>query len=238
VLPAIPDTDAPPTGILLTDRDLRLWQHSDPRAYATWFEQRSQPSLLFKEARGRVEAVPVWSEYKSPLKRAVQVIKRHRDQFFAEDTDDRTPSILITTLVARSYSGTGSVLETVTAATRQMAGLIESRDGLWWVANPVQPLENFADKWATHPQRAAKFFRWVEALRGELASITSEVGLPTIVTRLAAYLGEEPVQKAAEAYGRRTYDQRKAGLLRVASGTAALGAGAGIKVRDHGFYGA
>lgn len=40
-LPAIPDPDGA-TAILLTDRDLRLWQHSDPIGYANWFRGRME----------------------------------------------------------------------------------------------------------------------------------------------------------------------------------------------------
>src|SRR5207253_2619327 len=42
VLPVIPNEEQPPTGILLTDTELRLWQKSNPKAYAEWFYQRMQ----------------------------------------------------------------------------------------------------------------------------------------------------------------------------------------------------
>jgi len=42
VLPSIPDLEYPPTGILLTDKELFHWQHSDPIGYARWFRKRSQ----------------------------------------------------------------------------------------------------------------------------------------------------------------------------------------------------
>ena len=238
LLPSIPDREAPPTGILLTDRQLTTWQHSDPRGYAAWFEQRRQPTLVFKEARGRVETVPSWQRVKSPLQRAIQVTKRHRDLHYLENPDDRPPSILVTTLVALTYAGGSGVLDTEVHAATHMVDHVEHRGDVWWVPNPVQPLENFADKWAAHPLRANRFFDWVQALRGDLASIREELGMPKIVKRLGVYLGEGPVEKAAEAYGRSTYEQRASGLLSVAGSAATLGVGgAGSKLRDHGFYG-
>src|SRR4051794_31543191 len=40
VLPALPDTEARPNGILLTDRELREWQRSNPVDYSEWFRGR------------------------------------------------------------------------------------------------------------------------------------------------------------------------------------------------------
>ena len=37
VLPVIPDPDGDDTAVLLSDRDLFLWQHSNPIGYADWF---------------------------------------------------------------------------------------------------------------------------------------------------------------------------------------------------------
>ena len=55
VLPAIPDVEYPSTGILLTDVELREWQHSNPIGYATWFRNRSEElqSLLAEAAAKR-----------------------------------------------------------------------------------------------------------------------------------------------------------------------------------------
>jgi len=52
VLPTIPDVEHPPTGILLTDKQLYRWQHSNPIGYATWFRTRlaqPQPPLAMDQ---------------------------------------------------------------------------------------------------------------------------------------------------------------------------------------------
>ena len=88
VLPAIPNMERPPTGILLTDTELKLWQKSNPRAYADWFYERMK--VIFQEKRAafaesiqaaNVEEVPEW-QVKTPLQTAVQILKRHRDIHF------------------------------------------------------------------------------------------------------------------------------------------------------------
>ena len=46
-------------------------------------------------------------------------------------------------------------------------GLIQRRpDGTWYIGNPVNPDENFADRWhEDNNARARAFFAWVEAYR-------------------------------------------------------------------------
>ena len=57
-----------------------------------------------------VRAVPKYQSNKTPLQRAVQILKRHRDIMFAGD-EDKPVSIIITTLAAKAYQGEGSITE-------------------------------------------------------------------------------------------------------------------------------
>uniref|UniRef100_UPI003D90E177 nucleotidyltransferase domain-containing protein n=1 Tax=Gordonia sp. B7-2 TaxID=3420932 RepID=UPI003D90E177 len=103
VLPAIPDAASiSTTAIELTDRNLRYWQKSDPLTYVEWFRTQCAKQLAQERARlaksyGSVNAVPT-NRVRTPLHRVVQILKRHRDIYFADDLDDRPPSSLITTL--------------------------------------------------------------------------------------------------------------------------------------------
>lgn len=111
VLPAIPNKEQPPTGILLTDRELHLWQKSNPRAYAEWFYQQMRVMVvrqktMLLEADGSyksIEDVPEW-RIRTPLQRAVQILKRHRDIYFANDHENCPVSIILTTLAAKAYN--------------------------------------------------------------------------------------------------------------------------------------
>ena len=235
VLPAIPDDDPDsPTAILLPDRELIEWQHSDPIAYAAWFIQRAERQLLLKEARAYVLDVPRFGP-RQPLQRAVQVLKRHRDMHFGDDIDATPPSILITTLAALAYTDENDILEVVIRIAATMERLIENRAGVWWVANPVVPQENFADKWATHPQRRTRFLEWLHKLQRDLADLQSDT-LPHAIQRLCPMLGEDEVLKAAEGLGNEYRGLRQQGVLTAGGALTTLGV-AGQKVKDHTFYG-
>ena len=51
ILPTVPDDELPPSGELLTDRDLFRWQHSNPIGYANWFRQRETETQYRSTAR-------------------------------------------------------------------------------------------------------------------------------------------------------------------------------------------
>jgi hypothetical protein len=207
VLPSIPDDEGGATRILLTDRDLRHWQHSDPIGYADWFYDRMSEEFVERRARiaarlgvARIEDVPSW-RVKTTLQNTVQFLKRHRDIAFREDLDDRPVSVIITTLAAKAYAGGGDLIDVIQHIVRHMHEYIERRDGVWWVANTVQPEENFADKWNTHPARRRKFITWLDRVRFDLEALVTEATPAGVVRNLTSMLGEEPVLVAARAAG-------------------------------------
>jgi hypothetical protein len=242
VLPAIPDAESVPNSILLTDRSLRHWQHSNPIDYADWFHRLMQQEFielrqaLAKAQHRDVAEVPEW-QVKTTLQRAVQTLKRHRDIYFQADPKERPASIIITTLAARAYRGGGNLYEVVADVARRMPTLVERRNGVWWVPNPVQAKENFADRWRTHPERARRFFDWMEQVNTDLAGLTSGHGFDRVIEKLAASLGESPVREAAERVGAAMAKDRAAGRLTMATGTGMLGVATGTRVREHTFHG-
>jgi len=145
VLPALPDYLGAKNGILLTDRELREWQRSNPIDYASWFFRVMQREYVqLREGLAKqmdVADVPEW-KVKTTLQRSVQALKRHRDRFFADTPDDRPASIIVTTLAARSYRGAGPLFEVLVDVTAKMPALIERRDPktkTWvQVASPAQ----------------------------------------------------------------------------------------------------
>ena len=86
----------------------------------------------------------------------------------------------------RGLSSTASIEQTLASL-----GLIQRmRDGKWYIGNPVNPAENFADRWhEDNHARARAFFQWVEALQEDLVDILAENRLGTARNRLAAVLG-------------------------------------------------
>ncbi|HYN53823.1 MAG TPA: nucleotidyltransferase [Methylotenera sp.] len=140
------------------------WQISNPEGYANWFEAKMSVRLL-KEAmsvKAQVDEVPTFKR-KTPLQRIVQLLKRHRDTMFVDAADLKPISVIITTIAAQSYSGTASLqagLQEVLSALTDFANSNSDE-----VLNPVNPAENFADKW-TNPEYKkynlkSNFHNWV-----------------------------------------------------------------------------
>ena len=173
VLPAIPDAERPGTSILLTDKELARWQCSNPIGYADWFYARMGPQVaqlreaLAMAASAAVEEIPEW-RVRTPLQRAVQLLKRHRDIRFAADSDNRPVSIIVTTLAAHAYRQQQHTYEALIQIIKGMPRFIEERAGRWWIANPVHPDENFADKWNETPAKKDAFIKWLRAAEADL----------------------------------------------------------------------
>ena len=242
ILPAIPDSEAAPNGILLTDRDLHAWQHSNPIDYATWFRGRMETEYLhLREAaavakRMDVEDVPNW-QVKTTLQRSVQALKRHRDIHFGQHPEDKPASIIITTLAAMAYRGQASLYEVLVDVVGRMPDLIDNRAGVLWVPNPVQPEENFADRWRKHPARAEQFFDWIGRAHSDFAGLGEERGLDRVVTKLAESFGTGPAHRAGDGSGITVRKARENGLLGMTAGTGTLGAARIQSVPRHTFHG-
>jgi hypothetical protein len=207
VLPAVPNREGAEHAIAITDRDLHHWQYSNPIAYADWFLAKN-PTELFDEARLRVaawmkrsiEEVPTFL-VRTPLQRAVQIVKRHRDLHFAGDPTIKPASVLLTTLVAQSYAGGRDLKTILQDFLKSLPDLIRKENGQWIVANPVEPNENFADKWNTSPERHEAFYEWTAQLRVDLEEAFEATGLDKIAARLGTSFGAKPVAAAASALG-------------------------------------
>jgi hypothetical protein len=243
VLPAIPNIEKPPTGLLITDRELREWQRSDPQAYAGWFRMRSEAEfvakrrLLAEAAHTVPEAIPDW-QVKTTLHRVVQVLKLHRNQFFERDADQRPASILLTTLAAHVYRGENDLAAAVLEAADLMPAHVHKAEDGWWVPNPVEPRENFADRWRKKPTLAERFFEWLDALRLDLRAAEAERGLDNVAIRLSESFGKQPVEKAMARLGDTYRQTRESGVLGFAPASGLLSTSGGIPVRNHDFYGA
>lgn len=242
VLPAIPDLEGPPTGIMLTDRDLLEWQYSDPKAYAEWFrgrmleEFRAERHRLAEAARTDPEDIPE-SLVKTTLQRVVQVLKCHRDLHFADELDQRPASILITTLAAHAYAGEQELYDALLQTVRVMPDYIAYDGQSWSVSNPVQERENFADKWADEPERAERFHRWLAQLDADLREADGLRGLDRIASRLSESFGAGPVEQAARRLGEGYRTERQGGRLGFAPASGVLSGAGQTKVKDHDFYG-
>ena len=137
------------------------WNISNPEGYAKWFESRMKQTQLF-EAKAQVDSIPLFRR-KTPLQRAIQLLKRHRDNMFKENMDVKPISIIITTLAARAYKGESEIESTLDSILLQMGTFANSGSSV--VLNPVNPEENFADRWTmvqySHLKLRENFKIWI-----------------------------------------------------------------------------
>jgi hypothetical protein len=242
VLPAVPNIDYPPTGIEITDTEVRYWLPSNPKGYASWFQERMalefQSVVAKRRAEARVEDVPVW-DIRTTLQRSVQVLKRHRDIFFTDvigAPELKPPSILITTLAGHAYRGADNLVRATASIVQDMPKYIDVLDGKRVVANPVQPGENFADRWNGDPTRYEAFVNWTARLRTDLSEVLQPRGLHVVKASLGSSFGTDAVEKGMAKVATEDRTLREAGAITFgAAGT--LGTGSGPTVKKHGFYG-
>jgi hypothetical protein len=248
VLPAIPDDEARiyslrdyDEAILITDRQLRAWQHSNPKGYANWFFQREEmvlPELRRMAAKAfnvDVADIPI-ERVRTPLRRAIQLAKRHRDFRYTGDPEDKPVSIIITTLAAKAYSNEEDAFEALANIAQTMRDFISFENGIWQVGNPVNPQENFADKWNERPERAVRFFEWLDALESDLANAQKQSDLNQFAKALSPVFGKELVERSLVKFGRRIDAAHQRGELRMSAKTGALGS-TGIVVPKNTWYG-
>ena len=197
---AITDNTLPNYGYINAD-----WPRSNPKGYAAWF--RSRMEIEFNARReflaesmqeARVEDVPEY-RVKTPLQQGIQILKRHRDIMFVEDSDDKPISIIITTLAAHAYNNESDLLDALQNLVKGMPRYIRSVNGVPWIPNPVNPLENFADKWQEHPQREQNFYRWLRQVQQDLNKASELADIPGVAESLKPCLGERVVNEALQS---------------------------------------
>lgn len=174
VLPAVPAGNG---AIFITDKanwpSGQEWPRSNPRGYAEWFFTR-MVSYEQIEKRADVQDIKEFRK-KTVLQRLVQLLKRHRDVSFPEEPD-KPISIIISTMVAHAYKGEKRVSDALIAIVPRMRELLLTwrRGETWWIQNPVDTSENFADKWAESPRKCELFFEWLTLLERQHSEITGQ----------------------------------------------------------------
>ena len=197
------------------------WPRSNPKGYAAWFRSRMETEfnerreLLARSLHARVEDVPEY-KVKTPLQRAIQILKRHRDMMFLNDPDNKPISIIITTLAAHAYNNESDLLDALQNLVKSMPCYIRSLNGVIWIPNPVNPLENFADKWREHPQRKENFDRWLKQAQQDLDHALTLGDIPCIGESLKKPLGERVINEALRNLSgtNRTYVPARAAINR------------------------
>jgi hypothetical protein len=156
------------------------WRISNSEGYAFWFESRMKlaqtlvESQLFAAKAAQVDPLPT-SRWNLPLQQSVKLLKRHRDVMFEQSPDAKPISIIITTLAAAAYQGETDLDDALARILADMGGLVRASKPR--IPNPVNPVEDFADKWADpkykHLNLEQNFWDWLEQAQSDFRAISS-----------------------------------------------------------------
>ncbi len=173
------------------------WLKSNPDGYALWFATRCKSDSSVKMLAEAVVPFDRYNKNKTVLQRIVQILKRHRDMMFYNDKDDKPISIIITTLAARAYRGENNLVDGLVNVVNDLEKhIVRGKDGEDWIANPVNQEENFADKWPTHPKRKENFYRWLSALKQDVADVVGGTTQVQIQDRIGKIFGKDITSRA------------------------------------------
>ena len=241
IIPGIPDPQGQTaTALLVPDKELRCWKETDPKGYAAWVLARAKITAIASEVvRAEVEPAPSSPDgrQKFPLQVIVQLLKRHRDLMFVDD-EDAPISIIITTLAARAYDGSRSVIGALSGVLERMPRYVmRTNTGAAFVDNPVNPLENFADKWVTHPRREQCFVDWIAQARLDLERLES-ARLTNMQNPLSCWVGQPAATRAIKAYAQTIQSQRDTRIaVSAATGELASKSAQAVVSPRHTFFG-
>ena len=172
---AITDNRSPNYELISVD-----WRISNSEGYAKWFESRMSLAKellerrLFEAKLAKIDELPA-RKWKSPLQRCVQILKRHRDIMFEHNSDGKPISIIITTLAAQAYLGEVDVEVALAKILSRMGDFVCQEAPR--VPNPVNPEEDFADKWPTEDGRRLhlkeNFEEWLNRAKADFNALGS-----------------------------------------------------------------
>jgi hypothetical protein len=176
------------------------WLTSNPSGFARWFEARAalgRPRNADRAPQASVEDVPPY-EWRTPLQRAVQILKRHRDVMFQAAPELAPISMVITNLAAHAYGGEQNLGDALTGIVERMH--LHVRPNAPYVPNPAHPAEDYADKWRLHPDLAANFWNWLEQARAAVRHFSQEsLNADRVQQRFAIRLSDEQQRRIASS---------------------------------------
>ena len=210
--------------VALTDRKKQQqtydWGAANPNGYGDRFDERqrvafrrmstlrkAQIQSRYSDLYARIDDVPDQLVC-TPLQRAIQILKRHRDMRFAGHADeaDKPISMIITTLAATAYQQESDLYSTLANFLDQIqhyqtTELIRCENDEWVIKNPVNPNENFADRWNEPDSRKADaFFQWINWVQEDMDEILNVTTRGGLETKLKSLFGDTPGRRAALNY--------------------------------------
>lgn len=196
------------------------WGHSNPNGFADWFIDRQRAAFNRIAALRKQELVrrnpTVFASVadvpdqlvRTPLQRAVQILKRHRDVRFSgipmkTTSQSRSSSrhLLLSRMSRKVIFSIRVGKHLGQDPTIPGHEVIRCVDGKWFIENPTNPGENFADRWNDDgSQRADAFFEWLDWVREDLDDLLNAASESELEpARLWSHC-DAPGKRVASAY--------------------------------------
>ncbi len=243
IMPGVQDSEWDINKIKVPDRSLGKWVSSNPRGYADWFIGKAnlaEMSLLEKALRAEKIQSDDFDK-KKPLQRAVQLIKRYRDIYFEKDSTYKTRSIILTTIAGELYKGEESIFDTVDQIVSRITSQTHLSERIK-ILNPVNPDEDFTDKWDTEPEYYDAFKKFIRHLYQEWEKLKGENGVIEEGQIFKGLFGEKIFNKALLRENELIGGLRQNNSIGIARNTGILtptiGSNTDVsKIRDNTFFG-
>jgi hypothetical protein len=243
IVPATLIASPTPTNILITDSTTQSWTSSNPKGFARWFLNQARTSMMKAERKIEPLPKPLSVEEKEVLALAVQLMKRRRDELFAnEQNEDSIPrSIVLTTLAGMYYQREESAAEALRNICMRIETAIAAAHPFQIsVPNPTDANESFCESFDKAADGYRNFQMFIRTLRTDMDELlAARPGLDAIPKKLAKMFGETPTGRAVGMLTERIAKLRGAGALRTsASGLAIVSSTTkGTTVPANRFYG-
>lgn len=221
------------------------FKQTNPEAYYDWFLKRmeEEKKKLTEDyaIRNKLEIVDV-PEYKikTTLQIAIEILKRYRDIKFQEMPDIKPISIILTTVMAKIYTGKENVYELIEKFSKEYSMYLEKdANGDILIKNPVNESENFADKWPKYPEKKVAFFQFMNELKEDLVvnSILLEGNMREQADTYKKLFGENMVNRVYENIANETRIERENSNIYLKENGNITMQKTNVNVRNHNFYG-
>ncbi len=227
------------TAELVPDKELKLWKDSNPRGFAKWFSEiaTKMPIFVIRTIKSfdssvtlnaimesyTIEDIPDNNEYKGLLRRAVQLLKKHRDYYFNKrntmDADFKPISIVITTLATKSYKMIIEEGREYSCPFEMLKDIVGNMDNFikvgdeYKIENPTNKKENFAEKWNKDIKYVEAFATWQKAAYDELVELQQEIGIHKIGDLLEKSYGKDSAGTTMRALAETVNKDREHNIL-------------------------
>ena len=212
-------------GIKIPDREAKEWLDSNPKGYANWFEGKTRYARLLEKAMDAEELPPLEEASSKPvLKRVVQLMKRHRDVAFSNNSGAGPISIILTTLAGLQYEGSKSIGDALSSVLQKIILGLPANGVPPHVFNPSKPTEDLSERWKSDSGLYHGFVAWIKDFQVKWETIRRQTGTD-LANGLEELFDEKSsgiVRKAFTDFAQLMQKNRTDGNLRVEKTTGLL----------------